>query len=68
MTDRPPTVPRSPREAATELGVSERTVYRLIKEKKLRAARVGQQLRILPGEIARILDAERLVEPGSDAA
>ncbi|MBI3946710.1 MAG: helix-turn-helix domain-containing protein [Armatimonadetes bacterium] len=45
----------SPEQAAKRLGVSARTVYRLVKTGALPAAWVGSQLRILPASLDALL-------------
>jgi excisionase family DNA binding protein len=44
------------REAASRLGVSNLTVYRLIKRGRLRALRVGQDFRLRDSDVERYRD------------
>jgi excisionase family DNA binding protein len=45
---------RTPKELADELRISRKTVYRLISEGKIRAARIGRSLRITEEEFNRL--------------
>lgn len=60
MNTPPPTARRRPKaeaigplDAACLLGVSENTIYRLIRERKLPAIRVGKQWRIMITDLRR---------------
>ena len=46
-------------EAATTLGVSRKTIYRMIQDKKLGAARISHDYRIPKSEIDRLLNVTK---------
>jgi excisionase family DNA binding protein len=56
MIDTLPPPPRSPKEVAEYLGVSIAVVYRLIRARKLAAAKVGGQYRITPAALRKLLE------------
>ena len=69
-SDGPPTAPMpllalSYRQAADALGVSERTVWQLVRDGQLRAARIGRCVRIAVAELQRYL-AEKTARGGAD--
>jgi excisionase family DNA binding protein len=51
-------------EAARRLGITIRTLYRLIDEGQLVAYKVGRVIRLRPDDLAEFMDSAR-IEPGS---
>jgi len=50
-------------EVADRLGVTTRTVYRLVNDGRLEAFRIGRAVKVRRSEVARFLDAARM-KPG----
>lgn len=50
-------------EVAYKLGVSEKTIDRLVASNKLAARKIGGRLRFEPAEIDRYIEASRLEQP-----
>jgi excisionase family DNA binding protein len=48
-------------EVAALLGISRRSVYRLLGERQLRASRVGKRLRFRPADVDDYLDGRQVV-------
>lgn len=67
-SDIPPASPPirwvSTRDAATKLGITTRTLYRLIDDGQLPAHKFGRVIRLKDTDIDRFIDASR-IEPGS---
>jgi excisionase family DNA binding protein len=49
--------PRTVKEAAEELGLSRQTIYAWIAKRRISYVRLGKAIRILPSEIAHVLEA-----------
>ena len=66
----PPPLPpvRTKREAAAALGVCEATVARFIRDGRLQAVRVGQQVRILDSSLGEMLTPRPRSEGAAPAA
>lgn len=48
-----------PKQTAAWLGVSDKSIYRLVKARKLNAIRVGRALRFDPSDVRKYIDANR---------
>jgi len=60
-SDAPPALLWTVRESAQELRLSERTVFRLIRDGTLPAVRVGRALRLDPRDLARFVEKRKTV-------